>query len=283
MLTISSARASALSAAGTQNNPIVAWNNLVSSAVAITSNRSTQADGALSNASSGTTYDYWMPVTSGSSGTITYQVQLPSAQSANVVALIGHDIATIGATQVTLQSSADGVSWSSTLATITAANMGGVCDAAWTTDQTARAWWRVNIEGVPALAYPTVAGVFIGSALQIPSRVYQGLAPVISDTEVDLQSNVSAGGNLLGSSVVRRGATMTLPIEHLADTFIRGASWLSFQQSYNEGSPFIFAWRPTAYPGDLYYGWRDGSPIVPQNSGPRAFMSVQISARIYRG
>lgn len=129
----------------------------------------------------------------------------------------------------------------------------------------------------------SVAALFVGTVITSPRRIYQGYSPIITPTEVDLQSNVSAGGNLLGSSIVRQGDRFSAAISNLPETFIRSAEWLAFQTRFNAGEPIFIAWRPTKYPQDLHYVWRDGGVLRPTNSGPQAFMSVQIDGRAYHG
>jgi hypothetical protein len=106
------------------------------------------------------------------------------------------------------------------------------------------------------------------------AALYQGFSPVIVPTEVQLQSNVSVGGNLMGSSVVMEGSTLTAELRNVDPAFIRGAAFKDFMQSFNRGKPFYFSWRPTKYPEDVHYCWRDGAVIRPDNAGPRDFHGV---------
>lgn len=124
---------------------------------------------------------------------------------------------------------------------------------------------------------------FVGAVMTMDRPFYQGYAPIIKPTEVDLQSNISAGGHLLGTSVVKRGSRIEMPFSNLSDTFVRGDDFAGFMDHFNEGGGSFVAWRPTKYPDDIHYFWRDGVTIRPTNSGPKAFMSAAIEGRVYEG
>lgn len=281
-LTISSARAALLAAAGTQSNPIIAWENLAATAT-ITTNRGAPIDGSAINAVSGTTFDAWEPNTDVSVGNIIFQCDMGSAVAPDFVGLVGHNGAAIGVTSVTVQHSPDASTWTTVSGSMLTAAMGGISDGFYFSGAPARQYWRVVFNGVPALAQLSVAGIFIGNVLTVPDRFYQGFAPVITPTEVELQSNVSAGGNLLGSSVTKRGSRIGLNFDHLPQSFVRGARWMAFQRAFNDGNPAFLAWRPTKYGQDLHYIWRDGAVIRPSNSGPKDYMSAQVEARVFEG
>jgi hypothetical protein len=148
----------------------------------------------------------------------------------------------------------------------------------WRFSQSAR-YWRLSATDVDA-GQPAIGVLFLGQELIIPQRIYQGYAPPITPNVVDLQSNVSEGGHLLGSRVVSRGNTATAEISHLTPAFVRSDDWKNFQAHFNNGNGFFWGWRPTAY-DELYYAWRQGAVIAPQNSGPQAYMSASISMRFY--
>lgn len=141
--------------------------------------------------------------------------------------------------------------------------------------------WRVLMRNVSSSAKPAIGIFFAGKVLAMDQPLYQGYAPIIVPTEVELQSNVSAGGHLLGSSVVKRGSRMQMDFDHLSDGFVRGDSFRSFMNHFNGGGGAFTAWRPTKYPNDLHYFWRDGATIRPVNSGPRALMALTIEGRVY--
>lgn len=290
-IAIASARQTALEALGQEDNPFVAWDNL--GALATLGGTSTLTGGAASNAVNGNTYSYWLPDVP-SSGIVTLVFTFDSAITVGFAGIAAHNIGTLGG-QVSIQYSSDAI----------ASYPGEAPDypsATWTdggafaitpTDDSALAWrmvasgnshqvWRIRISGLTEDDPLAIGVAFMGAAeTVIPRRFYQGFAPIITPTEVNLQSNVSVGGNLLGSSVVSQGSRLSATVNHLEPSFVRGTAWTAFQRHFNQGKPAFFGWRPETFTGDLHYIWRDGDLIRPENSGPRDFMSVSINARAY--
>jgi hypothetical protein len=148
---------------------------------------------------------------------------------------------------------------------------------------TAARYWRFRFTSLTAGDLLSVGVAFMGSEIVIPRRFYQGFSPVLTPTEVELQSNVSVGANLMGSSIVDRGSTVSASFANIPATFIRGTDWLAFQRAFGEGKGFFFGWRPSKYPADVHYCWREGAVIRPTNSGPRDLMSFEFAARAYNG
>jgi hypothetical protein len=148
-------------------------------------------------------------------------------------------------------------------------------------DAVAYRHWRFSFTGLASMAELSVGVAFLGNDLIIPRRMYQGFAPVITPTEVELQSNVSVGNELLGSSVIGRGSMLSAAVQNVPENFIRGGSWKSFQRHFNDGGGFFFAWRPRKYVNDLHYCWRNGGTLRPVNSGPRDLMSFEMSAQVH--
>jgi len=278
-IAISTARDSALTGAGEENNPFFAWENL---AVGETlGGTSTVSGGAASNAVNGNTRSYWLPDVTGT--TARFRVTFATARTLSCVGIAAHNIADY-AGNVSVQRSTDGGSvWSDAGAgTVSPDDNAAIVFRMVDTGADA-ADWRINIGGLTIGDDIAIGVAFFGDEIIMPQRFYQGYAPVITPTEVDLQSNVSVGANLLGTSVVKRGSRLSASFSHVSPTFIRGADWLAFQAAFNDGNPAFFAWRPEKYPDDVHYIWRDGEVIRPNNSGPRDLMDVSVDARAYEG
>jgi len=302
---ISAARASTLATAGTSNNPFVLWDNLGASGTWST-DVGTEVNSAA-YAGTGTTYDQWS-ATPDANGDAAIEVDLGSAKTVSMVAIAAHNAGTIGAS-VSVQYSATGAgSWVTAGAATSPTDNQSIC---WYFEETSARYWRVLFDrGVTATSAAICGVMFVGEPLTMPQSIYQGYRPPLTPTEVALQSNVSEGGHLLGSSAVKRASIAQAELRHLADTFIRsygadyyltdesGATitdedgdpievdpvtsqkWLAFQKHFNEGNGLFWAWRPTKY-GDLHYAWRNGAPIAPDNSGPRAYMNARLEMRFY--
>ncbi|HEY0276300.1 MAG TPA: hypothetical protein VGC31_09565 [Paenirhodobacter sp.] len=259
---------------GIGNHPIVAWDNLMRRAAL--SGDAVASDGALANAATWTTYDRWRPA-----GTGARQITaLIGADEAPVtfLALAAHNLFAIGATvQWAYNLAESGGSWVGLNAL---AAEDGVM--AWRIMPVAARRWRLSVT-VPAGASANVGCVFIGAETVLPTRIYQGFSPRIRPTEIELESNVSEGGNLLASAIVRTGSTLSMDLAYLPETFARSEDFGGFMEWFNRARGVYVAWMPEKYPQDVHYGWRGGSVLRPDNSGPKDFMSASIAMRLFDG
>ena len=273
MIYTTDARLIELTNRGEENNPFVAWDNLGADAV-LSGLGTVQSGGDRANAVTGSTYDRWRALES--SGQASLQFDFGTAQEITFAALVAHNAGTLGAS-VAVQHSPDASTWTTPVAAVSPANDAPL---AWRmAEGTSARYFRFLFAGIPSSGIASAGVAFLGYDLVFPQRFYQGFSPVLTPTEVQLQSNVSQGGELLGSSVVSRGSRISAAVSHIPADFIRGEDWLAFQRSFNGGAGFFFGWRPLKYAQDVHYCWRDGDVIRPDNSGPRDLMSVSISAR----
>ncbi len=279
-IVISPGAASALAATGTENNPLINWRNRTDGAT-FTTPTGTEIESADFLETS-TTYDKWVVEYSGS-GLARAQIVLASdSRVIDTVCIAAHTISDEGAS-IAIDTSIDsGSSWQDCGAgTVTPTDNKAICflfNEAPTTD-----YWRIRLLGGTVAAEVSIGVAFFGRSLQVSQRIYQGYTPPITPTRVDLQSDVSAGANLLGASVVRKGSNAVANLTHLKPSFIRATGsndWFPFQSYFNNGGGAFWMWRPTKY-GDAFYGWRDGDPIIPTNSGPKDFMSASIAMRLF--
>lgn len=274
MIVIGPTRANELVSIGEQNNPFIAWDNL--GRLATLGGSGVIAGGERANAVTGSTYDRWRPATGGTTRTLTFD--FGSARSISFAAIAAHNLFSLGGS-VAVQRSADGSSW-------TDAGAGSVTPSdndalVFRFSALSFRYWRFNFTGLATGAALSVGVAFLGNETIIPRRFYQGFSPVITPTEVQLQSNVSVGNELLGSSVIGRGSTLSTTIQHVPAEFIRSANWVAFQRHFNDGGGVFFGWRPEKYPQDVHYIWRNGAVIRPNNSGPRDLMEFTIEAQVH--
>ena len=271
---IEAGRATALALADQSNNPFLAWVNALEGATF--TSPAVSSDGAAINVKTESTFDRWRPTGSGS---LTLEALFPAATALTFVAIAAHTFGKIGAS-VHLEynlSAAAGI-WVS---------LGGAIAA----QDAVMAWrfasispWRIRltVSGIAVAATANLAVWFAGNELILPSRIYQGFSPRIVQTDVEVESNVSEGGNLLSSAVVRKGSRLEPSLTLLPDSFVRG-DLKPFLQHFNYAHGFFFAWRPAKYADDIHYGWRDGATLQPQNSGPKAYMSLAMRMRVFDG
>jgi hypothetical protein len=275
-IAVAAARAAALSAAKESDNPFVAFDN--QAATAVLGGTATLPDGAALNAVLGTTYDFWRPDVTAT--TAQFRVTLPVARSLSCVAVCGHNLHDLGASIAVQRSINAGVNWSDGGAGTLTPTDGRPAIFRMVTSGNDAADWRLNITGLTAADPLRIAVAFFGDDLVMPVRFHDRFAPVLSPTEVQLQSNVSVGGNLLGSVVVTEGSMLQASFRHLPPAFVRGA-FLPFIPHFNRGRGFFFGWRPATWPADVHYCWRDGGVIAPANDGGLDFMTAGFKARVF--
>lgn len=271
-ISIGSTQAATLAAAGTSNNPIIAWDNKPVGATITTTTGTELASGDYTV--TGTTFDSWGATPSASS--VNLQFVLTSSQAISFVGIAAHNLFTVDAIIKPQYSTNSGGVWNDTEASaVTPTDNQAI---GFYFDANTADYWRLVITS--ASAAPYIGVVFIGNVLTVPQRLYQGYTPPLTPTFVDLQSNVSEGGHLLGSAVVRQGSSISANLTHLTPEYIRASAWLDFQAHFNNGNGHFWGWRPTKY-GDLHYAWRMGGPIAPTNSGPKDFMNADLEMRVY--
>jgi hypothetical protein len=275
----STARATELSTAGQSENPFIAYDNLAALSTTVLGGTAVLTDGARENAISGTTYDYWKPNVTGT--TARFEITLAATTDVSFVGLAAHNLATLGATVAVNRSTDGGATWPTVGASVTPTDNSPIGFRIATTGISA-AGWRINITNLTAAAPVYIGVVFFGKDTVFPRRFYKDFAPAMAPTEVQLQSNVSVGGNLLGNSVIAQGSTLAAKFANLDPAWIRG-TMLPFIPHFNQGKGFFFGWRPTTYPQDFHYCWREGAVIRPANSGPLNFMSLEMQMRVLEG
>ena len=266
-------KAAALAAAGTENNPLVFWDNAGASGTYSTGVGTEVENAAL--AATGTTYDAWV-ATPSNIDRAALMIVLPSPQEVDCIAIAAHNIADIGGT-VRFEyndASGGGGTWQQLDVETPTDNQAIMAYF----DGVTADYWRILLTDITEDVEIAVA--FIGSVLTIPQRIYQGYTPPITPTNVRLQSNVSQGGNLLGAVVTGEESSASPAIDHVDPTFIRGADFKGLMKHFNEGNGVFWAWRPTKY-HDLFFAWRDGGTIVPTNSGPKDLMSFNLNMRFH--
>lgn len=274
MILHDTARVLTLGACDWENNPFVLWNNKATISN-ISSVTGVASDGAASNAVTGTTYDYALPLVSvvDSASLNVTAVTAPLTMAA----IAAHNLGTLGVDVAVQYSTDGGTVWHDCGAGVASPTDDGAI--VWRFEERIAADWRLIITNVTE-GQPAIGVMVLGKETILPMRLYQGYRPPLTQTNVALQSNVSEGGHLLGSRVMRQGSTIKAEIDYLADSFVRSHEWLAFQRHFNEGNGFFWAWRPAKY-DDVFYAWRSGNVIAPPNSGPQARMSVAFEARCY--
>ncbi|NBT33526.1 MAG: hypothetical protein EBT13_16950, partial [Rhodobacteraceae bacterium] len=263
---------------GQTENPFLAYDNLAALSTTVLGGTAVLTDGAAANAVTGTTYDYWLPNVTGT--VANFEVKFPAARTVGFVGIAAHNLGTLGAT-VAIQSSTDGgATWPGAGGGTHSPTDDRPIGYRLVSTGADAADWRIRVTGLTAGAPLYIGVAFFGAELVFPRRFYKDFAPVLAPTEVQLQSNVSVGGQLLGNSIIAQGSTLNAQFRNLDASWVR-ASLLPFIPHFNKGKGFFFGWRPATYPQDIHYCWREGATLRPVNAGPKAFMSAEMQMRAH--
>lgn len=148
-------------------------------------------------------------------------------------------------------------------------------------DVTAR-YIRLRITAAAA-ADLGLAVAIIGEKLVMQRSVYQGLTPTNLARDSQIRPQISESGNWLGSTIQRRGFSPPITWSNLKAQWYRD----NFEPFAKDriGKPFVIAWRPESgkpSENDVLYAISP-SDVVPENSGPRDYMSVTLEMRGFGG
>lgn len=191
------------------------------------------------------TWDAWIP----SSATSSIIVDCGSAVFCDTLGIAAHNMATEAAS-FRLQHSTDGTSWTTISAQYSPlTNEDIIVRFAATADR----WWRVSIMDTVA----TVGVVKLGFSLKFPCGPLSGHKPLHHSRKVELLTNESMGGNLLGNRPVKMGAKTSINVGQVIRDWAEN-DLASFESHYNRGGAFFYCGAPDVIPKDMGYCWRDG-------------------------
>lgn len=201
-----------------------------------------------------TTYEYWKP----SALPATWAIDNGAAVACDYFGLVGD----FNGATINVQSSVDNSTW-----TTQATGAPTSRTAMFLFAPVSARYWRIQVTG----AVPSIAVVYMGQALAMQRKIYQGHTPITLSRITETTQNTSETGQYLGRSIIRKGLQTSCEYQHLTADWYR-ANFDPFVDAARE-SPFFFAWRPIQYPNELGFVWTTGD-IRPSNTGPRNFMSV---------
>lgn len=272
-------RATELAAAGLQYSPFVAWNNL--GAAAGLDGTAVLPDGDRINAVSAGTWNFWRPNVTASEAVLQFDMGAPVILT--FAALAAHNLGDLGGKVVVENSVNPLFVWNIVGPIVEPAGNGPIAWRMAASGVAARQYWRFRITGLTA-GDPLAVGVaFLGNELVIPTTIYQGVRPPMWPTREDGETNISVGGHLMGSDTMLRGGTLTMDLDLLPAEFVRGVPFREFVGAWNRRRAAFVSWRPTKYPEDLIYAWREGNAVEPQNTGPKSYMGLTLGMGWHAG
>lgn len=220
----------------------------------------------------GLTWDYWQPTTV--PGTITFT--FTEAITATYCGIAGHTLTETG-NQVELHywdAAASPAAWVS-LGSVSPGSETGNKTIMFLFDSTSSAIWRLTVSGGTGDTMPVLGVVNIGEALVLQRNIYGGHTPITLSKNTVIRPQKSEGGQFLGRSIIREGASTTISLTNLTAPWVR-SDFYPFMESART-YPFFFAWRPTAaYADEVGYVWTD-TDIRVSNNGQANLMDTSFS------
>lgn len=229
---------------------------------------STEAAGfEADNAVSQRTDSFWQPTALPA----TWAIDALSAQAVSYVGIAAHDLGTQGCT-VAVQSSPDGVAWTTRLTVVP-------------TDDTAifglfatvsARYWQLAISG--AGDEPTIGVIQFGAVMEFPAlAVYAPSLSFERSRNLTYSANITEGGQWAGRTIVRTALAPEMAVNHLAETWI-ASEWDAFALAA-ETAPFFVADRPADYPKSCTYAWTSAD-LRASRSMPNAEVSIDVTLQL---
>lgn len=251
------------------DKPVVLYDNLFTQG---TLSGVADPDFPVGNAVTGTTWDFWKP-DSPSIRSIT--VDLGASATADCAFIDAHELATVGAS-VRVQTSTDGVSWSSASQLYTPTDNSPIMIIF--SPASSRYWRIIQTDGPAA-----VGVVMLGERLTFE----YGFSDPVSfnhGKQVEVMGGNSLGGHFLGQKIRRKGGNTSFNFPWLSADWVNNEMAM-FETHYNEGKPFAMALRPNYDDEELAYCWRpDGaSELRPSYQVNGRAMTVDMQVDYYVG
>ena len=237
--------------------------------VVTTSTAETDAEGE--SVINGLTWDFWQPTAV--PGTITFTFS--EAITADYCGVAGHTLTETG-NDIELQYW-DGLSPGSfvSLGSVLPGNETGNKTILFLFDSVSSAIWRLIVDGGTTTTMPVLGAVSIGTSLVVERNIYGGHTPITLSKNTVIRPQTSEGGQFLGRSIIREGASTTITLNNLTAPWVR-SDFFPFMESARS-FPFFFAWRATAaFADEVAYCWTN-TDIKVTNNGQANLMNTSFS------
>lgn len=252
--------------AGAEGSGRIGWHNLFIESGA-TVNASSEVSGfeAL-NAVDWKQYDWWKPSTTGAHWV---KVTLSSAQTADYMAVFGHNLHQVGGA-VKAQYSTDGSTWTDASSEVIP---GTARTLYFDFDPVSAKYWRCLV--TTSTGQSLIAGVMIGESLKFERDLTTGFAPAHLSPMTESKTPMSEGGVNLGASIIREGIKGSISLSNLTGTWVR-EEWVPLITHLNLGRPAVFCWDTVRYNDEAVLIWKDRQIASPSYSSPN-YMNASLS------
>lgn len=243
------------------DRPAVLWVNLLASGTLTASGAA--AGSYAENILGPQTYDAW----TADALPAWVAVELAAPAEADCCGIVAHTLGSLGATvAVELWT---GSAWAA-VATASPATDEPLM-LVWPVTSAAR--WRLRITGS---AVPSLGVAVLGRRLIFPATIAPPYVPANLARRVDLEPQVSLGGQYVGGTVWRQARELEAQLTPLPRSFVDGAGMDAFAAHYDAGGTFFWAGSPAAMPRDLAYCWRRGDELRPVYSAGGYWAAVTM-------
>ncbi len=218
------------------------------------------------------TYDFWQPTAV--PGVIAFT--FPEAITADYCGIAGHTLTETG-NDVELQywdAGASPAAWVS-LGSVLPGSETGNKTIMFLFDSVSSAIWRLIVDGGTGTTMPVLGVVSIGVSLVLERNIYGGHTPITLSKNTVIRPQTSEGGQFLGRSIIREGASTKITLNNLSASWVR-SDFFPFMESART-FPFFFSWRATAaYADEVAYCWTN-KDIRVTNNGQADLMNTSFS------
>lgn len=265
MIVISKSLALVLAESGTENTPVIGYDNLVTSSnVTVTSEQTNYPGSNLGNPS---TADRWRATEADPTVEDIITVALGSDKQIDYVGVAGHNFGS-ARIAVKLQGEFTEGVWTDLASEFMPAD-----DRPLVVRFTPASMISVRLVLAAGLSSAQASVLYVGKLLVLPRKVYVGFSPPTFAFTPNVKTNISENGQFLGRTVVGESAGTTLPLQNLSPSWYR-AYFHPFARAAAE-VPFFFAWRPTTYPLEVAYAWLTNAPAL-VNQRPNGMVKTEM-------
>lgn len=202
------------------------------------------------------TYTFWKSSWADPS---TITVDCGSAKGADSFGVVRHNLGTVQS-QVSVESSDDGVNWTSRLSA--AIPFSDKPFLRRFTTASAR-WWRVSFNAQTAPAQ--VAVLLLGMGITFPRLPDAPFAKV--EVRQESERAVSKTGQLIGSIVRFKGLQVSPQWSYLEKDFVDNQLWPFYRDYSGAGNPFLWSWDPVGHSDEVHFvRLKEGFSFAPAKS-----------------
>ena len=129
---------------------------------------------------------------------------------------------------------------------------------------------------ITSTAPPEIINLYVGKVLVMQRAIYGGHTPITLGRDTVNRPVMSAGGQMLGSSMIRKGVSTSFNWENLTADWYR-STFDPFANEARGAKPFFIAWNSEKFPLEIGYGWTN-EDLRPSNTGGGTdFMTVSMN------